>query len=122
MRALLASLAASLAFALSSGCAHGGYHVVKESSNGGEVALDGNEEESRPQAEGYMRGRCGSPGFAIVQEGKPQGAGSFRGADSAWRIAYRCKTKEKSYEEDPPSPAAQRDGGTKDAGNKKDGG
>src|SRR4051812_40617819 len=95
-----------VALPLAAGCAHGGYKVIKESSNGGEVALEGNEEESRPQAEGYMRGRCGSPGFAVVHEGQVKGAGAFRGGDSAWRIAYRCKEKEKSYAEDPPSAAA----------------
>jgi hypothetical protein len=108
-------LLASLAF----GCAHGGYKVIKEGAHGGEVALEGNEEESRPQAEGYMRGRCGSPGFAVLQEGQVKGAGAFRGGDSAWRITYRCKEKEKSYAEDPPSAAA--DAGAS-ASAKKDGG
>jgi hypothetical protein len=101
------------AFGLIAGCAHGGYQVVKESATGGEVALEGKDEEARPQAEGYMRGRCGSPGFVVVQEGQTKGAGSFRGADSAWRITYRCKEKEKSYEEDPPSPAAADAGANK---------
>ncbi|MDB4996377.1 MAG: hypothetical protein JWM74_3809 [Myxococcaceae bacterium] len=107
------------------GCAHGGYKVIKESANGGEVALDGKEDEARAQAEGYMRGRCGSPGFVVEQEGQVKGAGAFRGGDSAWRIAYRCKEKEKSYEEDAPSAAASDGGAARsDAGGaaKKGGG
>ncbi len=78
-------LAATLALLV--GCGAAGYRVVKQSANGGIVALEGPEKEARPSAEGYMRGRCFGRDFEIVKEGAADGMG----VDTAYRIEYKCK-------------------------------
>lgn len=90
---------------------------MKESATGGEVALEGDEKEARPQAEGYMRGRCGTPGYQIVREGETPGAGSFRGANAGWRISYTCNPKDphEGHDDDEHTDAAEDASATKGA-------
>lgn len=73
-----------------SACAHAGYRVVKEEAHEGELAIAEKDDPGRSRAEAYIRHRCGRPGYTIDHEGPPLGAGTFRGGDTSWRIAYRC--------------------------------
>lgn len=88
-----AVLVACVAVAVA-GCGASGYRVVKQSANGGIVALEGPEKEARPSAEGYMRGRCFGRDFEIVKEGAAEGMG----VDTAYRIEYKCKPEKGASE------------------------
>jgi len=95
---------------LAAGCVHGNYRVVKKVNTGGEVALEGPQEEARQKADGYMHGACPS-GFDILEESEavvgsnsasqtktgvgwlgPQANTQSTTTDKReWRIKYQCK-------------------------------
>jgi hypothetical protein len=67
------------------------FKVVKESLVDGEISIDKDDQVARPQAESYMKQRCGKDTYAITNEHRQAGAGTFRGGDSSWRIDYECR-------------------------------
>lgn len=67
------------------------FKVVKESVAGGELAIDKDDKVARPQADSYMKQRCGKDStYVVTGEHLQNGAGTFRGGDSTWRIDYEC--------------------------------
>jgi|GEM_PF-4519 len=90
------------------GCAASGFKVVKTSWNGGEVAIPKKDDApARAQAEKYMNEQC-PYGYDVVREEGEPGAGTFRGGESSWRMAYECK-KEPVKEDVPRSRAVAYD-------------
>ncbi|HEU4410761.1 MAG TPA: hypothetical protein VFS43_36250 [Polyangiaceae bacterium] len=101
------SLPAAMALATLLGACGGSFRVVRRAPAAGELALAGDPDEAREQAEDYMRRQC-PEGYDVLDEGEAvvgsrstayaPGYGRRSGfvnvttSDIAeWRIRYRCK-------------------------------
>jgi hypothetical protein len=87
----------------------GTFRVVRQTPEGGVVALKGDRDDAHAKAEQFMASQCGGGGYAILEEGEAVigetshatgvywGAGVSTGNTSTtqkteWRISYRCKS------------------------------